>query len=98
MRISDIFYIFCVKKYRQMSRKTSFASEIRTMDNDNDNHNEASGSDGNNPGTDTAVSETDIQQPATTTTENFVKLKCRAFPHGVYSVGISFWSGFAWFM
>ena len=25
-------------------------------------------------------------------------LKCRAFPHGVYSVIISFWSGFAWLM
>ena len=25
-------------------------------------------------------------------------LKCRAFPHGIYSVVISFWSGFAWLM
>ena len=78
------------------------------MGTDNSNNNEASGSDGNTPGTNTAVSETDFQQPATTA-ENFIvpasaveptpaTLKCRAFPHGVYSVVISFWSGFAWLM
>ena len=54
------------------------------------------------------------QQPrlvASTTSENFAvpaaaaaiesapaALKCRAFPHAVYSVIISFWSGFAWLM
>lgn len=54
------------------------------------------------------------QQPrlvATTTSEYFTvpasavepapapaTLKCRAFPHGVYSVVISFWTGFAWLM
>ena len=61
---------------------------------------------------DDTISENDIQQPrlvASATSENFTvppaavepapaTFNCRAFPHGVYSVIISFWSGFAWLM